>query len=148
MRLRTRVCCELVRLEHPLKASHSLLLRRAIVIAGIFFGSDKRRLVLRARGRLSRIAQSGRWWVRQTAAPLFLQKDVEEGVVNPDLAVIFDEAQFPEAIHEKSLLATGLCRSSQPMSPGSSLEPPSRVYFPCRTARAVTESSRAAFRWN
>src|SRR5271166_58561 len=107
MRLRTRVCCELVRLEHPLKASHSLLLRRAIVIAGIFFGSDKRRLVLRARGRLSRIAQLEVWWVRQTAAPLFLQKDVEEGVVNPNLAVIFDEAQLPEAIHEKTHSGSG-----------------------------------------
>src|SRR5208337_1149257 len=38
----------------------------------------------------------------RTAAPSFLQKNVEEGVVNPNLAVIFDEAQFPEAIHKKT----------------------------------------------
>src|SRR5208337_4757729 len=38
----------------------------------------------------------------KTAAPSFLQKDVEEGVVNPNLAVIFDEPQFSEAIHEKT----------------------------------------------
>src|SRR5271157_4498815 len=38
----------------------------------------------------------------KTAALLFLQKDVEEGVVNPNLAVIFDEAQLSEAIHEKT----------------------------------------------
>ena len=38
----------------------------------------------------------------QIAAPLFIQKDVEEGVVNPNLAVIFDEAQFSEAIHKKT----------------------------------------------
>ena len=36
------------------------------------------------------------------AAPLFIQKDVEEGVVNPNLAVIFDEPQFPKAIHKKT----------------------------------------------
>jgi hypothetical protein len=36
------------------------------------------------------------------AAPSFIQKDVEEGVVNPNLTVIFDEAQFSEAIHEKT----------------------------------------------
>jgi hypothetical protein len=38
----------------------------------------------------------------KTAAPLFLQKDIEKGVVNPYLAVIFDEAEFSEAIHEKT----------------------------------------------
>jgi len=38
----------------------------------------------------------------KTAAPSFMQKDIEEGVVNPNLAVIFDEAQFPEAIHKKT----------------------------------------------
>jgi hypothetical protein len=36
------------------------------------------------------------------AALLFIQKDVEEGVVNPNLAVIFDEPQFPKAIHKKT----------------------------------------------
>ena len=36
------------------------------------------------------------------AAPLFLQKDIEQGVVYPNLAVIFDEPQFSEAIHEKT----------------------------------------------
>src|ERR1035438_1903726 len=36
------------------------------------------------------------------SAPLFLQKDIQKGVVNPNLAVIFDEAQFPEAIHEET----------------------------------------------
>ena len=38
----------------------------------------------------------------QTTAPLFIQKDVEEGVVNPNLAVVFDEPQFPKAIHKKT----------------------------------------------
>ena len=38
----------------------------------------------------------------RTAAPLFLQKDIQKGVVNPNLAVIFDEAEFSEAIHEKT----------------------------------------------
>ena len=38
----------------------------------------------------------------KTTAPLFIQKDVEEGVVNPNLAVIFDEPQFPKAIHKKT----------------------------------------------
>src|SRR5271167_1648460 len=37
----------------------------------------------------------------RTAPPLFLQKDVEEGVVDPDLAVVFDEAQLPEAIRSE-----------------------------------------------
>jgi hypothetical protein len=36
------------------------------------------------------------------AAPSFLKKDIQEGVVNPDLAVVFDEAEFSEAIHEKT----------------------------------------------
>ena len=40
-------------------------------------------------------------------APLFLQKDIEEGVVNPNLAVIFDEAQFSEAIHKKTHSGSG-----------------------------------------
>src|SRR5450755_3688439 len=35
-------------------------------------------------------------------ASLFLQKDVEKSVVDADLAVVFDEAQFSEAIHEKT----------------------------------------------
>ena len=43
----------------------------------------------------------------KTAAPLFLQKDVEEGVVNPNLAVIFDEAQFSEPIHKKTHSGSG-----------------------------------------
>ena len=43
----------------------------------------------------------------KTAAPLFIQKDVEEGVVDPNLAVIFDEAQFPEAIHKKTHARSG-----------------------------------------
>ena len=38
----------------------------------------------------------------KTAALLFLQKNIEERVVNPNLAVIFDEAQFSEAIHKKT----------------------------------------------
>ena len=40
-------------------------------------------------------------------APLFLKKYVEEGVVNPNLAVVFDEAQFPEAIHEETHTRSG-----------------------------------------
>jgi hypothetical protein len=36
------------------------------------------------------------------AAPSFLKKDIEEGVVDPNLAVIFDEAQLSEAIHKKT----------------------------------------------
>ena len=37
----------------------------------------------------------------------FLQKDIQKGVVDPNLAVIFDEAQFPEAIHEKTYSRPG-----------------------------------------
>ena len=33
---------------------------------------------------------------------LFVQKDVEEGVVDPNLAVVFDESQFSESIHKKT----------------------------------------------
>ena len=40
--------------------------------------------------------------VRRTPVLSFLQKDIEERVVNPNLAVVFDEAQFSEAIHEKT----------------------------------------------
>ena len=40
--------------------------------------------------------------MRQTAAPLFLQEDIQKGVVDANLAVIFDESQFPEAIHEET----------------------------------------------
>src|SRR5664280_73802 len=43
----------------------------------------------------------------KTAAPLFIQKDIEQGVVYPNLAVIFDEAQFSEAIHEKTHAGPG-----------------------------------------
>src|SRR5271166_3263463 len=43
----------------------------------------------------------------RTAAPSFLQKNVEKGVVNPDLAVIFDEAQLSEAIHKKAHPGSG-----------------------------------------
>src|SRR5450759_1402469 len=43
----------------------------------------------------------------KTAAPLFIQKDVEEGVVDPNLAVIFDEPQFPKAIHKKTHAGPG-----------------------------------------
>ena len=40
-------------------------------------------------------------------AALFLQKDIQEGVMNPNLAVIFDEAQLPEAIHKKTHSRSG-----------------------------------------
>ena len=43
----------------------------------------------------------------KTAAPLLIQKDVEERVVNPNLAVIFDEPQFPKAIHKKTHAGPG-----------------------------------------
>jgi len=36
------------------------------------------------------------------AEPLFLQENIEEGVVDPNLAVIFDKAQFSEAIHKET----------------------------------------------
>ena len=42
-----------------------------------------------------------------TWAPLFLQKNVEQRVVNSNLAVVFDEAQFPKAIHEKTHPGSG-----------------------------------------
>jgi hypothetical protein len=43
----------------------------------------------------------------KTAAPLFLQKNIEEGVVNPNLAVVFDEAQLSEAIHKEADSGSG-----------------------------------------
>jgi len=38
----------------------------------------------------------------QTAARLFLQKDIEKCVVDANLAAVFDESEFSEAIHEKT----------------------------------------------
>ncbi len=38
----------------------------------------------------------------KTGRPLFLQKDIEKGVVNLNLAVVFDEAQLSEAIHKET----------------------------------------------
>ena len=35
-------------------------------------------------------------------APSFLQKDIKKGIVNPNLAVIFDEPQFSKTIHEEA----------------------------------------------
>ena len=43
----------------------------------------------------------------KTAAPSFMQKDIEQGVVNPNLAVIFDEPQFSEAVHKKTHPGSG-----------------------------------------
>jgi hypothetical protein len=40
--------------------------------------------------------------LHKTCSALFLQKDVEEGVVDPNLTVVFDESQFSEAIHKKT----------------------------------------------
>src|ERR1035437_1509347 len=49
--------------------------------------------------------------------PYSCSKDIEQGVVNPNLAVIFDEAQFSETIHKNSL-GISLCQSSLPRFPG------------------------------
>ena len=43
----------------------------------------------------------------KTAVRYSCREDIEEGVVNPNLAVIFDEAQFSEAIHEKTHAGSG-----------------------------------------
>jgi hypothetical protein len=50
-------------------------------------------------GMTSVLRQEGR---TETATPLLLKKDIEKGVVDADLAVVFNESQFPEAIHEKT----------------------------------------------
>jgi len=49
---------------------------------------------------------------------LFLQKDVEEGVVNLNLAVIFDEPQSSEAIHEEIYSRSGRANHLRPIFPG------------------------------
>src|ERR1035438_443027 len=55
-------------------------------------------------GWVAASAPSARQRPRRCApgAPLFLQKDIEEGVVDANLAVVFDEAELAEAIHEKA----------------------------------------------
>ena len=35
------------------------------------------------------------------SSSLFVQDNTQEGIVDVDLAVVFDEAQFPEFVHEK-----------------------------------------------
>jgi hypothetical protein len=35
------------------------------------------------------------------SSSLLVQDNTQEGIVDVDLAVVFDEAQFPEFVHEK-----------------------------------------------
>ncbi len=72
----------------------------------------------------------------------------EQGVVNPNLAVVFDEAQFSEAIHEKTHPGPGCANHLSQYLLADLGNHCLAVCFPCRTARAATESSPAAFRWN
>lgn len=39
--------------------------------------------------------------------PSFLQEDVEECIVNSNLAVVFDETQLPKSIHKKTHAGSG-----------------------------------------
>jgi hypothetical protein len=61
---------------------------------------DQGRRILKIHGR-----RHDRWsyagaYLHQHLQASFLQKYIKEGIVNPDLPVVFDEPQFPEAIHE------------------------------------------------
>jgi len=86
--------------------------------------------------------------LRHVKVKLVVEDYAQERIVDVDLAVVLDKAQFPEFVHEKIDTGTALCQSSPPASLAKLWGALFEAGLVRHSARAAAECAPAVSHWS